>query len=206
LVVPLTVGHAPADYHQVGAENAQAFLADLWSQLGDGFALPLVQAARKVKGINGIVLDVDYLHAGSGFGVDFRMESNVEMQCQPGTKTQVVYDPCATRQEMRTLNPQTGNFESIGTTCAGGTVTRLVFDPCATRIPVTHTTFVKDPKVSFAHAKSKVRYVGNLNAFATAARARDVYERIGAVLTDNKGGVLARQGDLPKALVPPDTN
>jgi len=202
LVVPVSVGHAPADYRRVGAGNAQAFLADLWGQLGDGFALPLVQAARKVKGINGIVLDVDYSHVQSGFGVGFRMESNVEMECQPGTKMQFLYDSCATRQTEQTYNAQTHDWESSGTKCVGGLVTRQVFDPCASRVPMTHTTLVTDPTVSFAQAKSKARYFGSLEAFGTAVHANDVYERIGAVLTDNNGGVLARHGDLRASLVP----
>lgn len=206
LVVPVTVGHAPADYRQIGTGNAQTFLADLWSQLGDGFAFPLVQAARKVKGIDGIVLDVDYSHAQSGFGVGFRMESNVEMQCQPGTKTQQVYNSCATTRMGRSYNAQTHDWESSGTECVGGWVTTQVFDPCASRVPVTHATLVTDPKVAFAQAKSKVRYVGSLNAFGTATHAKDVYGHIGAVLTGVNGDVLARQGDLPTALVPPSTN
>jgi hypothetical protein len=189
LVVPVSVGHAPADYRRVGAGNAQAFLEDLWSQLGDGFALPLVQAARKVKGINGIVLDVDYSHVQSGFGVGFRMESNVEMECQPGTKMQSVYVGCATR-------------ESYGTECVAGSVTRQVFDPCASKVPITHTRLVTDPTVSFAQAKSRARYVGSLVAFGKAVHAKDVYEQIGAVLTDNNGSVLARHGDLPASLAP----
>ncbi|MGO9316819.1 MAG: hypothetical protein ACLPXT_03810 [Terracidiphilus sp.] len=206
LVVPLTVGHAPADYHQVGAGNAQSFLADLWSQIGEGFALPLVQAARKAKAIHGILLDVDYSHAQSGFGVSFRMESNIEMECQPGYKMQSVYDSCASRQTVQTYNAQTHSWASGGTTCAGGMVTRQVYDPCVRKIPVTHTALVADPKVSFAQAKSRVRYIGSLNALGTAAHAKDVYGQIGAVLTDNKGGVLAQKGDLPKALVPSNTN
>jgi hypothetical protein len=204
LVVPLAVGHAPVDYRQVGAGNAQAFLADLWNQLGDGFAVPLVQAERKVEGLKGIVLDVDYSRVQSGFGVGLRVESNVEMQCQPGTKTQTVFDPCATRRMGRTFNAQTGVWESSGQLeCVGGMVTKLVFDPCASRVQVTKTTIVADPKVTFGQAKSKARYVGSLRAFGTAAHAKDVYERIGAVLTDNNGGTLARQGDLPTSLVPP---
>jgi len=202
LVVPVLVGHAPADYRQVSAGNAQAFLADLWVQLGDHFALPLVQAARKVKGINGIVLDADYSHMGSGFGVSFRMESNVEMQCLPGTKMKSVYDSCVTRQTQQTLNPQTHEFESIGSTCVGGMVTRYVPDPCAYKVPVTHTKFVTDPKLSFAQGKSRARYIGSLGAFGTAAHAKDVYAQIGAALIDSKGSVLARQGDLPASLLP----
>jgi hypothetical protein len=204
LVVPLAVGHAPAEYRQVSSGNAEAFMVNLWSQLGDGFAMPLVQVERKIEGLKGIVLDVDYSRVQSGFGVGVRVESNVEMQCQPGTKTQTVFDPCATRKMGQTYNAQTHNWESSGMLeCAGGMVTKLVFDPCASKVPVTHTTLVTDPKVSFAQVKSKVRYVGRLNAFGTAAHAKDVYERIGAVLTDNNGGTLARQGDLPTSLVPP---
>jgi hypothetical protein len=206
LVVPLTVGHAPADYHQVGAGNAQSFLADLWSQIGEGFALPLVQAARKAKAINGIVLDVDYSHAQSGFGVSFRMESNIEMECQAGIKSQSAYDSCASREPVQTYNAQTHDWTSSGSKCVGGTVIRQVYDPCVRKIPVTHTALVSDPKVSFAQAKSRVRYIGSLNAFGTAAHAKDVYGQIGAVLTDNKGGVLAQKGDLPKALVPSNMN
>jgi hypothetical protein len=205
LVVPLAVGHAPVNYRQVGAGNAQAFLADLWNQLGDGFAMPLVQVERKVEGLKGIVLDVDYSRVQSGFGVGVRVESNVEMECQPGTKTQAVFDLCATRKMGQTYNAQTHNWESTGRLeCVGGMVTKQVFDPCADRVPVTKTTLVADPKVTFGQAKSKARYVGSLRAFGTAAHAKDVYGRIGAVLTDNNGGVLARQGDLPTSLVPPE--
>jgi len=198
LVVPVSVGHAPADYRQVSAGNAPAFLADLWSQLGEGFALPLMQAARKVKGINGIVLDVDYSHAQPGFSAGLRMKSNVEMECQPGTKMEQEWDPCATQNE---------TYEVTGLPkCKGGYVTSMVFDPCASKAPVTHTALAIDPTVSFAQAKSKARYFGNLQAFGTAAHAKDMYEQIGAVLTGEDGSVLARHGDLPASLVPSNTN
>jgi hypothetical protein len=204
LVVPLAVGHAPVHYRQVGAGNAQAFLADLWSQLGDGFAMPLVQVERKVEGLKGIVLDVDYSRVQSGFGVGVRVESNVEMECQPGMQTRMVFDLCARQKWGRAYNAQTHAEEPTGTMeCVPDYVTKQVFDPCASRVPVTQTALVADPKVTFAQAKAKARYVGSLRAFGTAAHAKDVYERIGAVLTDNNGRTLARQGDLPTSLVPP---
>jgi hypothetical protein len=152
------------------------------------------------------VLDVDYSHAQSGFGVGLRMESNIEMECQPGYKAQSVYDSCATKEPDRSYNAQTHDWVSSGTKCVGGFVTKQVYDPCVRKIPVTHTALVSDPKISFAQTKSRVRYIGSLNAFGTAAHAKDVYGQIGAVLTDNKGGVLAQKGDLPKALVPSNTN
>jgi hypothetical protein len=194
LVVPLAVGGVPADYRRLGAGNAQEFLADLWSQLGDAFAMPLLQVERKVEGLKGIVLDVDYSRVQSGFNVGTHFESNVEMQCQPGTKVQSVYNPCA-----KQVRGSSGEVE-----CVGDMVPRLVFDPCATRVPVYQSKLVVDPNVSFAQATAKARYVASLRLLRTATSAKDVYERIGAVLTDNNGGVLVRRGDLPPSLIPPE--
>lgn len=207
LVVPLTVEQVPADYRQVGAGNAQAFLAELWNQLGDNFALALVAAARKVNGISGIVLDVDYSHMQSNFSVGFHQQSTVEMVCQTGTKMQAVYDSCASRRPVQYYNAQTHDWYTSGTECVGGTVYRPVVDYCAYKIPVTRTKFVADPTVSFAQTKSKAKYIGTLEVFGTATHAKDVYSRISTILTDSKGRILVRQGDLPPSLLPlnPDT-
>jgi hypothetical protein len=191
LIVPLLIGAAPAEYRRVGSGNATAFLADLWNQLGGAFAMPLAELARKAAGVKGIVLEADYSYVASGFGVGFQVESHVEMECQAGMKSQTVWDPCASTRIVSNISE-----------CVAGLVPKPVYDPCLSKAPVTHTALLADPKVAFAQAKSKVRYVGKLSAFGTATEAKDIYGHIGVVLTNGNGGVLMREGDLPAALVP----
>jgi hypothetical protein len=86
-----------------GKEGQQALLKKLWGHLGSQLVLPLAAALRGEKDISSIVLQLVLNEPRIQFGVTPRMETTVEMECQPGYVyypgySYPIYNPCARRE------------------------------------------------------------------------------------------------------------
>jgi hypothetical protein len=173
-------------------------LQSLWSQLGREIVIPLAQTLKGEKAISGTIAEVGYLPTKKDFKVGSRVETQVEMECVPGSEMVQVYDSCAS-QQMRHHSDGRGNTR-MSYDCVGGMVTRSVYNPCLYKAPVTRSTVVTDPVAKTEANRAKLQYVFSHDLLDPAMKESDIYSRLGIVGINEEGRIVLRRGSVPTSL------
>lgn len=200
LVIPLALGKPKTKAQGSTKAKRETLVKDVWAQFGEA----VVYIGRQVRNqpeVKGILLDVGYDEQRALFGVESHVETKIEMQCVPGTRTEYVYDACA-RKETHTYTTFDG-YTRTESRCVGGTVPRQVYDPCLSKVPVSKSEVVIDPQAMTMRAQSHLQYVVPSSLLGKKASADQLYGKIGILLTDKEGTRLKSQGPVPQALLGP---
>jgi hypothetical protein len=173
LNIPVMLKNFKGKFGTKGAARQKELAETAWKQFGPDLVAPLVMKMKDVQGIEGVVLQLHFDEKRFLFGVSSRIETSVEMECKPGSVSQLVYDACARRR--------------MDGGCEGGNVTRMVYDPCAYRMPVVKRTLKIDPQTGVAQGQALIRYVLRLHR---AADKPPTYDDVDVLIKDTEGRTL----------------
>jgi hypothetical protein len=199
LILPVEIERSEKGHKDLIRSKNEAFIRQVWDQIGREVVIPLAKAVRNRAKIDGIVLDVNLSQVHRGFKVSSHTKTKTEMKCVPGTVMQNVYNPCL-RRRTEYYRDSYGNLHTRMGSCEGGWVTAPVYNPCAQRIPVISREMKIDPEATIRKVQSKLQYIFAMGSIDLATKNRKEYSQLGILFIDEKGKIVTKRGPVPSSL------
>lgn len=200
VILPVEIERPEGGHKDFIRSRNEAFIRQVWDQIGREVVIPLAKATRKRAELEGVVLDVNLSQVHRGFKVSSHVKSQTEMKCVPGTVMKQVYNPCL-RRRTEYYRDSYGNVHTRMGSCEGGLVTTSVYDPCAQRIPVISRQTKINPEATIKRAQSRLQYILSMDSIDLATKHGKEYSQLGILLTDEKGEIVTKRGPVPSSLL-----